>query len=173
MNLHDSRTVTEWRQRQNHALRIRNRYQDTNTHLFLDIRTLSYVKAGSHRALPPGDQYSNGPAVACLSLDLVSTRQRLKQSDSVVCLSSAHHSGTAQILGKAFEERTPRAQTDGCVLSTYSVWVAADCGGPFDVGKHGHRAQRRRQPGTFRTRRHKQIYLQLMYVCCTIAFTFH
>lgn len=60
--------------------------QDANTHLFLDVSTLSYVKARNHGALPPGDQYSNDPAVAYLSLDLVSTRQRLKHSDSVVCL---------------------------------------------------------------------------------------
>lgn len=68
-------------------------------HLFLDTSTLSYVQACGHRALPPGDQYPD-PAVACLLLDLVSTRQRFKHSGSVVCLLLAppprDSSGTAQ-----------------------------------------------------------------------------
>lgn len=91
------------------------------------------------------------PAVAFLSLDLVSTRQRLKHSASVVCLLLAHHKGIAQSLGEAFGQCTLRALTDGWVLSSYGVWAAADRGGPFAVGKRGHGAGRQRRQGTSRT----------------------
>lgn len=55
-------------------------------HLFFGISTLSCVTARSHRALSPGDQYWSDLALACLLLNLVSIRQRLKHSQSIFCL---------------------------------------------------------------------------------------